>query len=66
MTRERDEQRKLKREAKQAEYDAWLRHKLEISRKAAREGRVKSNEEVETYFAERRKRSLRRAGGSSS
>jgi predicted transcriptional regulator len=54
----------VKRQAEQAEYDAWMRRKVDIARKAAREGRVKSNEEVKAYFAERRKKSLRRASES--
>ena len=51
----------VKRQADQAEYDAWLRQKVNASRKAVREGRVRSNQEVEAYFAERRKRSLAQA-----
>jgi hypothetical protein len=61
MTRETDEQRKLKREAKQAAYDAWLRRKLEIARKDIREGRVIPGEQVEAEFARRRREALRKA-----
>lgn len=51
----------VKQQAEQAEYDAWLRAKVEAGRAAFAEGRVKSSEEVEAYFAERRKESLRKA-----
>jgi predicted transcriptional regulator len=52
----------VKRQAEQAEYDAWLRQKVRAGRAAARTGRVRSSEEVEGHFAERRKRSQRRTG----
>jgi len=54
----------VKRQAEQAEYDAWLREKVEAGRAAIREGRVSSNEEVEAYFAQRRAESLSKAGAS--
>ena len=57
-------QDKLKREAKQAEYDAWLRRKVEIARQDVREGRVHSSEEVEAWFAELKKKSRRKAARS--
>lgn len=51
----------VRRQAKRAEYDAWLRRKVEIARKAVREGRVISSEQVEAEFAKRRREALRRA-----
>lgn len=54
----------VKRQAEQAEYDAWLREKVEAGRKAVREGRVASSEDVEAYFAQRRAASLRKAEAS--
>jgi predicted transcriptional regulator len=51
----------VKQRAEQAEYDAWFRAKVEAGRAAFAEGRVKSDEEVEAYFSERRKASLRKA-----
>lgn len=51
----------VRRQEEQAEYDAWLRQKVEAGRAAIREGRVKPSEEVETIFAERRAASLRKA-----
>lgn len=54
----------VKRQAEQAEYDAWLRQKVRTARTAARSGRVRPAEEVEAFFAGRRKRSQRKAGGS--
>jgi predicted transcriptional regulator len=53
----------VKRQANQAEYDAWRRQKIKAGRKAVRAGSVKSNEEVEAYFAERRRKSLRNESG---
>jgi len=44
----------VRRQAEQADYDAWLAGKIEASRAAMREGRLHSSEEVEAYFAERR------------
>lgn len=54
----------VNQQAEQAEYETWLRQKVKAGRKAVREGRVKASEDVETYFAERRKRSLRKANES--
>lgn len=51
----------VRRQAEQADYDAWLRQKVEAGRAAAQEGRVKSSEEVEAYFAQRRTESSRKA-----
>jgi predicted transcriptional regulator len=48
----------VKRQADQADYDAWFRQKVNAGLKDLREGRVRSSQEVEAYFAERRKRSL--------
>lgn len=48
----------IRRRADQAEYDAWFRQRVNAGRKDVREGRVRSSQEVENYFAERRKRSL--------
>ena len=45
----------VRRQAEQAEYDAWLNQKVEAGRKAVREGRIKSAKDVEAYFAQRRK-----------
>lgn len=45
----------------QAEYDAWLRQKVDAGRAAIREGRVNPGENVETIFAERRAASMRKA-----
>jgi predicted transcriptional regulator len=51
----------VRKQAEQAEYDAWLRQKVEAGRAALREGRVKSGEEVEASFARRRAESSRKA-----
>lgn len=51
----------VRRQAEQADYDAWLRQKVEAGRAAIQEGRVKSSEEVEAYFAQRRAESSRKA-----
>ncbi len=51
----------VKRQTEQAEYDAWLSEKVEAGRKAVREGRVTSSDEVEAYFTQRRAESLRKA-----
>jgi predicted transcriptional regulator len=51
----------VKRQTEQEEYDAWLVEKVETGRAAARDGHVKSSEEVEAYFAQRRADSLRKA-----
>lgn len=44
----------VRRQAEQAEYNAWLSQKVEAGRKAVRAGRTKSGDEVEAYFAQRR------------
>lgn len=51
----------VRRQAEQAEYDSWLRQKVEAGRAAVQEGRLRSSEEVEAYFAQRHVESLRRA-----
>lgn len=43
-----------------AEYDAWFRRKVEAGLKAAAEGRLKTSDEVERYFAKRRADTLRK------
>jgi predicted transcriptional regulator len=52
----------VREQAVQAEREAWLREKIEISRKAARAGQLQSSESVEAYFAQRRARSRYKAG----
>lgn len=51
----------VRQQVEQADYDAWLREKVEAGRTAVREGRVQSSEEVEAYFARRRAKALRGA-----
>lgn len=51
----------VRQQAEQADYDAWLAEKIAAGRAAVREGRIRTSEEVEAYFAERRARSLRKA-----
>jgi predicted transcriptional regulator len=51
----------VRKQAEQADHDAWSRQKVEAGLAAARAGRVKSSEEVEAHFAKRRAESLRRA-----
>ncbi|MEN5283873.1 hypothetical protein [Serratia marcescens] len=47
----------VSRQAQQEEYDQWLKEKVEVSRKALREGKFADDEEVAAYFAERRAKS---------
>jgi predicted transcriptional regulator len=56
----------VRRQAVQAEYDVWLRQKVEAGRGAARQGRVISSQEVEARFARRRTASLRKADATGS
>ncbi|MHB1531197.1 CopG family ribbon-helix-helix protein [Acidithiobacillus sp.] len=51
----------VRRQEEQADYDAWLRQKVEIGRAAMRDGRVQLSEEVEADFAQRRVQTLRKA-----
>lgn len=51
----------VRRQAEQADYDAWLARKVEAGRTAIRQGRVQADDEVEAIFAERRANSLRKA-----
>ena len=51
----------VRKQAEQAEYDDWVRQKVETGRAAIRAGHIKSNDEVEAYFAQRRAASLRNA-----
>ena len=51
----------VRRQAEQADYDAWLRQRVEAGRAAVRDGRVRSGEEVEAHFAQRRAESSRKA-----
>lgn len=46
--------------AEAAEYDAWFRRKVAEGIADARAGRVKSSEEVEAHFAERRAATLKK------
>ncbi|MHB0888580.1 hypothetical protein [Acidithiobacillus sp.] len=51
----------IRQQEEQADYDAWLRQKVEIGRAAMRDGRVQLGEDVEAAFAQRRVESLRKA-----
>jgi predicted transcriptional regulator len=51
----------VRKQTDQAEYDVWLRRKVESARGEVHDGRGKSSEEVEAYFAQRRESSLRKA-----
>lgn len=51
----------VKRQVEQAEYDAWLRRKVDVARQDVREGHVFSSDEVEAEFTERRRKALQRA-----
>ena len=51
----------VRRQTEQAEYDTWLSQKVEAGRAAVRDGRLKSNDEVEAHFARRRAEGLRKA-----
>jgi predicted transcriptional regulator len=51
----------VERQREAREYNDFLRRKVEIARASVREGRLRSNEEVEREFAARRAELLRRA-----
>ncbi len=51
----------IERQREARGYDAWFRKKVEAGREDVRQGRVRTNEEVEAYFAKLRAKSLRKA-----
>ncbi|MGJ3263578.1 MAG: hypothetical protein ACFE0R_10130 [Salinarimonas sp.] len=50
------EEKRGEREAPTPEYDAFLRRKVEVARASMRSGDLRSNEDVEAEFTERRRR----------
>jgi hypothetical protein len=51
----------MRKQTNQHDYDVWLRRKVEHARGEVHHGRGKSSEQIESYFAERREASLRKA-----
>lgn len=53
----------VRSQAETAEYDTWFRKKVADGIADARAGRVRSSEDVETHFAERRAVTLKKVTG---